>query len=66
MKLHLKIVGKNKQEILDVMEELLSEFSMSYVSSNSFTDHENGAKSDYDFTDGTTIEDDPKELDIHP
>lgn len=66
MKLHLKIVGNNKKEILESMQELLNEFSWNWVASNAFTDHANGTLSDYDFTDGMTIEDDPNEKNINP
>lgn len=66
MKLNLKIVGKSKTEILETMQELLDEFSWNWVASNSFTDHANGTLSDYDFTDGTTIEDDQNEKELNP
>ena len=65
MKLSLKIVG-TREQIVEALKELATEFSRDWFDNNAGTIHTNGAESDYNMTDGKTIEDSPDEKMVRP
>ena len=54
MKLYLQVVGTQEQ-IADVLLGMAHDLTCGYTPDNARTMHENGADSDFDFTDGKEI-----------